>query len=256
MVFTDPPYNVPIEGHVTSSKAHGRFVMGDGEMSDGEFTGFLTKTCEQMARALVDGGVGYFCMDWRHMTNVLAAAEEAGLALINGLCVWDKGTGGMGSFYRSQHELVFVLKKGKAAHLNGVELGRNGRNRSNVWAYEGVNGFGADKAREREMHPTVKPLALVKDAILDASAKGEIVLDLFGGSGTTLVAAETAGRKARLMELDPTYADVIIRRWQAMSGDEAIHASSGESSRSFSFSRAEVAASLPPARVRVRVSAD
>ena len=255
MVFTDPPYNVPIEGHVTSSKAHGRFVMGDGEMSDAEFTGFLTKTCEQMARALVDGGVGYLCMDWRHMTNVLAAAEAAGLARIN-LCVWDKGIGGMGSFYRSQHELVFVLKKGKAAHLNAVELGRNGRNRSNVWAYEGVNGFGADKAREREMHPTVKPLALVKDAILDASAKGEIVLDLFGGSGTTLVAAETAGRKARLMELDPTYADVIIRRWQAMSGGEAIHASFGENFRSLSFSRAEVAASLPPARVRVRVSAD
>jgi DNA modification methylase len=253
MVFTDPPYNVPIQGHVTSSKDHGRFVMGDGEMSDAEFTGFLAKTCQQMDHALVDGGVGYLCMDWRHMGNVLAAAQAAGLALIN-LCVWDKGAGGMGSFYRSQHELVFVLKKGKAAHLNAVELGRNGRNRSNVWAYGGVNGFGADKAREREMHPTVKPAALVKDAILDASKKAEIVLDLYGGSGTTLIAAETSGRRARLMELDPTYADVIIRRWEAMSGREALHARSGESFRSLSFSRPET--TLPPARVRVRVSVD
>ena len=182
-VFTDAPYNVPIEGHVTSSKAHGRFIMGDGEMSDAEFTAFLEAVCRQIERALIDGGIAYFCMDWRHMRHVLDAVEAAGLNLLN-LCVWDKRAGGMGSFYRSRHELVFVLKKGKAVHLNTVELGKNGRNRANVWAYEGVNGFGADKAREREMHPTVKPLALVKDALLDSSKKGDVVLDLFGGSGT------------------------------------------------------------------------
>lgn len=235
-VFTDAPYNVPIEGHVTSSKTHGRFVMGDGEMSDAEFTTFLTAVCRQIERALIDGGIAYFCMDWRHMRHVLDAAQVAGLSVLN-LCVWDKGAGGMGSFYRSRHELVFVLKKGKAAHLNTVELGKNGRNRANVWAYEGVNGFGADKAREREMHPTVKPLALVKDALLDSSNKGDIVLDLFGGSGTTLIAAEQAGRRARLTELDPKYADVIIRRWEAASGREARHAALGRTFRTMSFDR-------------------
>lgn len=235
-VFTDAPYNVPIEGHVTSSKAHGRFVMGDGEMSDAEFTSFLEAVCRQIEGALIDGGIAYFCMDWRHMRHVLDAVEAAGLSVLN-LCVWDKGAGGMGSFYRSRHELVFVLKKGKAPHVNTVELGKNGRNRANVWAYEGVNGFGADKAREREMHPTVKPLALVKDALLDSSKKGDVVLDLFGGSGTTLIAAEQAGRRARLTELDPKYADVIIRRWEAASGREAIHEASGETFGELSLSR-------------------
>ncbi|MDB5480487.1 MAG: methylase domain protein [Caulobacteraceae bacterium] len=252
-VFTDAPYNVAIQGHVTSTAAHGRFVMGDGEMSDGEFTGFLEATCRQIERCMVDGGVAYFCMDWRHMRNVLDAAEAAKLAVLN-LCVWDKGTGGMGSFYRSQHELVFVLKKGTAAHLNTVELGKNGRNRSNVWAYPSVNGFGADKARERAMHPTVKPLALVKDAILDSSKKGDVVLDLFGGSGTTLIAAQISGRRARVMELDPRYADVIIRRFEAMSGKEAVHATLGLTFRSLSFERPE-GPSPPPARARARVRA-
>ena len=207
---------------MTSSKGHGEFVQASGEMSDAEFTGLLTKVMQQCATAFVDGGLAYVCMDWRHMANVLAAAEAADLTLVN-LCVWDKGAAGMGSFYRSQHELVFVLKKGGAAHQNNVQLGKSGRNRSNVWAYTGVGGFGADKAREREMHPTVKPLALVKDALLDVSKKGDLVLDLFGGSGTTLVAAERAGRRCRMVELDPKYADVIIRRWEAMSGKEAVH---------------------------------
>jgi DNA modification methylase len=249
-VFTDPPYNVAIEGHVTSAKGHGEFVQASGEMTDAEFTEFLTKTMQQIDRALVDGGLAYVCMDWRHMAHVLAAAEAAGLALLN-LCVWDKGAAGMGSFYRSQHELVFVLKKGKAAHLNTVQLGKNGRNRSNVWGYEGVTGFGADKARERSLHPTVKPMALVKDALLDASHKGDLVLDLFGGSGTTLIAAERSGRRCRMMELDPKYADVIIRRWEAMSGREAVCEGLDLTFRSVSYGRPE--ASLPPARVRVRV---
>jgi DNA modification methylase len=252
VVFTDPPYNVAIEGHVTSKKAHGEFVQASGEMSDAEFTGFLTQVMEQIDRGLVDGGLAYTCMDWRHLTNVLAAVEAAGLTLIN-LCVWDKLAPGMGSFYRSQHELVFVLKKGKAAHDNNVQLGKSGRNRSNVWAYEGVTGFGADKARERAMHPTVKPMAMVKDALLDSSKKGDLVLDLFGGSGTTLIAAERAGRRCRMLELDPKYADVIIRRWEAVSGREAVHETLGLTHRTLSFGRPEAA--LPPARVRVRVNA-
>ncbi len=239
VVFTDPPYNVPVQGHVTSSKAHGEFVEGSGEMSDAEFTGFLTRVMQQSANALDDGGLAYVCMDWRHMANVLAAAEATDLTLIN-LCVWDKGTGGMGSFYRSQHELVFVLKKGKAGHLNTVELGRNGRNRTNVWAYEGVSGFGVDKAREREMHPTVKPLALVQDALLDCTKKGDVVLDLFGGSGTTLIAAEKTRRRCRMTELDPRYADVIIRRWEAISGQEAVHEDLGLSFRTLSFGRPQI----------------
>jgi DNA modification methylase len=221
-------------------------------MSDAEFTAFLTKAAVQVARVLVDGGLAYVCMDWRHMAHVLAAAEAAELALLN-LCVWDKGYGGMGSFYRSQHEFVFVLKKGRAANVNTIQLGKNGRDRPNVWSYEGVSGFGADKARERAMHPTVKPLALVKDALLDCTTKGDVVLDLFGGSGTTLVAAETAGRRARVMELDPKYADVIIRRWEAMSGKEATHEALGLTFRSLSFGRPEK--TPPPARVRVRVAA-
>jgi DNA modification methylase len=249
VVHTDPPFNDQIEGHVTSSKRHGEFLQASGEMTDAEFTSFLTTVMGQCATALVDGGLAYVCMDWRHMTNVLAAAEAAGLTLIN-LCVWDKGVAGMGSFYRSQHELVFLLKKGKAAHENTVQLGKHGRNRSNVWAYAGVRGFGADKARERDMHPTVKPLALVKDALLDSSRKGDLVLDLFGGSGTTLVAAEKIGRRCRMVELDPKYADVIIRRWEAMSGQEAVHEALGLSFRAVSFGRPEAA--LPPARLGMR----
>jgi DNA modification methylase len=250
-VFTDPPYNVVIEGNASPSGAHGEFVQASGEMTDAEFTAFLTKATGQIARVLVDGGLAYVCMDWRHMEHVLAAAKAADLSLLN-LCVWDKGWGGMGSFYRSQHELVFVLRKGTVANINNIQLGKNGRNRPNVWAYKGVTGAGADKARERAMHPTVKPLALVKDALLDCTGKGDIILDLFGGSGTTLVAAEKIGRRARLMELDPKYADVIIRRWEAMSGKEAIHATLGLSFRSLGFGRPETAVPAP-ARVRVRV---
>jgi DNA modification methylase len=249
VTFTDPPYNVPIEGHVTSAKGHGEFVQASGEMSDAQFTAFLIQVMQQIDQSLVDGGLAYVCMDWRHMEHVLSAARTAGLDLLN-ICVWDKGAAGMGSFYRSQHELVIVLKKGSAAHNNTVKLGTSGRNRSNVWAYEGVIGFGADKAREREMHPTPKPLCLVKDALLDSSAKGDIVLDLFGGSGTTLVAAERTGRRCRMMELDPKYADVIIRRWQATTGKEAIHEGHGVSFQTLTFGRPE--AHLPPARVRVR----
>jgi DNA modification methylase len=252
VVFTDPPYNVRVEGHVTSKRGHGEFVQASGEMSDEEFTGFLTEVMTQIDGALVDGGLAYVCIDWAHAENLSAAAKAVGLRQIN-LVVWDKGTGGMGGLYRSQHELIFVLKKGNAEHLNNVQLGKNGRNRSTVWSYPGVSGFGADKAREREMHPTVKPLALVKDALLDCTKKGDLVLDLFGGSGTTLVAAEKAGRRCRMTELDAKYADVIIRRWEAISGQEAVHEKFGLTFRAMSFGRSET--TLPPARVRVRKAA-
>jgi DNA modification methylase len=250
-VFTDPPYNVVIEGNASPSGAHKEFVQASGEMSDPEFTQFLTRSFGQITGALVDGGLAYVCMDWRHMAHVLSAAEGAGLALLN-LCVWDKGSGGMGSFYRSQHELIFVLKKGRAPSINTIQLGRNGRNRPNVWSYEGVTGFGADKARERAMHPTVKPLALVKDALLDCTRKGDVVLDLFGSSGTTLIACEKTGRRCRMMELDPKYADVIIRRWEAFSGQEAVHEDLGLTFRHISFGRPDRSPALMPARVRQR----
>jgi len=226
-VFTDPPYNVPVQGHVTSSTQHGEFGMASGEMSDDEFTSFLAQVWEQIEAWLVPGGLAFMCMDWRHMRHVLDGANDRRLELLN-LIVWNKKVGGMGSQYRSQHELIFLLKKLGEAHTNRIMLGKNGRDRSNVWTYEGVGGFGLSKAKAREMHPTVKPLALVRDAILDTTARGDVVLDLFGGSGTTLIAAHDSKRRARLVELDPKYVDVSIRRWQDFSGKQARLAGTGE----------------------------
>lgn len=274
-VFTDAPYNVPVAGHITGSGHHGEFVMASGEMTDAEFTTFLTRVFVQIVAALVPGGLAYFCMDWRHMRHTLDAAEAAGVDLVN-LIVWDKTAGGMGSFYRSRHELVFLFRKPGAPHLNRVQLGSNGRNRANVWAYDGVNGFGAGKARARELHPTVKPLAMVRDAILDSSARGDAVLDLFGGSGTTIIAAEHSGRRGYATELDPRYVDVGVTRWQDFTGREARLATTGQTFAEVRAARAAVAVataqvvpisaaspaapspliqSLPPARVRTRLAA-
>ena len=229
VVFTDPPYNVPIDGHVCGLGAvkHREFAMGVGEMSSKEFAGFLRRTLEGLADVCVDGALLYVCMDWRHLRELLEAAAEAGLALIN-LCVWNKSNGGMGSLYRSKHEMICVFKRGEAAHVNNVELGRHGRYRTNVWDYAGVNSFGRDRLDDLAAHPTVKPTALVADAIKDASKRGEIALDVFGGSGTTLLAAERTRRRARLIELDPAYVDVAVRRWQALTGRQAMHAETGE----------------------------
>ncbi len=237
--FNDLPYNVRINGHVTGNAAHGEFVMASGEMSKDQFQAFLVTTCALILLALQPGGIAYLCMDWRHIAQLQAAAESAGGEVIN-LIVWDKKTGGMGSFYRSRHELILVVRKPGASHLNNVELGRHGRDRHNVWTYEGVNGFGKAKAATRAMHPTVKPLAMVRDALLDCSAKGDLILDLFGGSGTTLIAAEATGRRARMMELDPVYVDVIIRRFEDYTGKAAILAATGQT---FAELRAERAAS-------------
>ncbi len=226
-VFTDPPYNVAIGGHVTSNSRHAEFVMASGEMSDAAFAGFLHQVWTQISAALVPGGLAYFCMDWRHMRHTLESMDGTELELLN-LIVWDKTAGGMGSFYRSRHELVFLVKKPGAPHLNRVQLGSNGRDRSNVWVYEGVNGFGSSKARTRDLHPTVKPLAMVIDALLDSTERGGVVLDLFSGSGTSLIAAQETRRRGRAMDLDPRYVDTGVIRWQDYTGQEAVLAETGE----------------------------
>jgi DNA modification methylase len=229
LIFADPPYNVPISGHVCGlgQTQHREFAMASGEMSRSEFTVFLETVFGHMVNHASDGSIHFVCMDWRHIGETLAAGEQAYTELKN-LCVWAKSNGGMGSFYRSRHELVFVFKSGTAPHINTFELGQTGRYRTNVWEYPGVNSFSKDRDDALEMHPTVKPVALVADAIRDCSKRRQIVLDPFGGSGTTLIAAEKTGRRARLLELDPRYCDTIIRRWQRLNGKHACHAESGK----------------------------
>ena len=216
MVFTDPPYNVPIAGHVSGKGKvkHREFVAASGEMDVAEFTRFLTASLTNMARFSTDGALAYVCMDFRHLGELYEAGAAAFDQLIN-LCVWVKSNAGMGSPYRSQHELIAVFKRGHLQHVDNIALGKHGRNRSNVWQYPGMSSFSATREAELAMHPTVKPLPLVVDAILDASRKDDIVLDPFAGAGTTALAAEQTGRRARLLELDPLYGDVIIRRCEA-----------------------------------------
>lgn len=228
MVFTDPPYNVPIDGHVCGLGAvkHREFAMAFGEMSESEFISFLLSAFRHLARFSANGSIHFVCMDWRHIRELLAAATEIYRELKN-LCVWNKDNGGMGSFYRSQHELIFVFKNGSAPHINNIDLGRYGRNRTNVWDYPGVNSLGEGRLSELAMHPTVKPVALVADAILDCSKRDGIILDCFGGSGTTLIAAERTGRRGYLIEFDPVYVDVTIRRYQKLTGQKAVHAETG-----------------------------
>jgi DNA modification methylase len=228
LVFTDPPYNVPIDGHVGGNGRirHREFVMASGEMSEGEFAGFLTRALHAASQASADGAILFVCMDWRHASELLAAARQVRLEYKN-LCVWAKDNGGMGTFYRSQHELVFVFKRGHKAHINNFGLGETGRYRTNVWNYAGVNTLRPGRRDELAMHPTVKPVALVADAIRDCSHRGGIVLDPFAGSGTTLIAAEKTGRVGCALELDPRYVDVVVRRWEAFTGGMARHATTG-----------------------------
>lgn len=223
MVFTDPPYNVPIQGHVCGKGAikHREFEMASGEMSSSQFTDFLSQFLEKTFHSCVSGAILYCCMDWRHMSEMLAATQRTGCELKN-LCVWVKDNGGMGSLYRSRHELVFVFKHGQSPHINNVQLGKHGRYRTNVWEYAGVNSLRKDRMEELALHPTVKPLNLVADAIKDCSEHGAIILDPFGGSGTTLLAAEKTGRRSRLIEIDPHYCDVIIQRWEKLTGKKAL----------------------------------
>jgi DNA modification methylase len=228
MVFTDPPYNCKIQGHARAKKGSSReFVMASGEMSLREFKNFLSTSMAHFADWTRDGAILYVCMDFAHMVELLAAAMPI-FGKPKNLCVWAKDNAGMGSFYRSQHELVFVYKNGDAPHINNFGLGEHGRYRTNVWKYPGANA-GPDRAETLAMHPTVKPTALVVDAIKDCSHRHGLILDPFAGSGTTVLACERTGRRARVAELDPVYVDLIVQRWQQATGKTAIHADSGKS---------------------------
>ena len=228
-VFTDPPYNVPIDGHVCGLGRirHADFAMGCGEMNEAEFREFLEGVFRQLAANTVDGSIHQICMDWRHMNEMLAAGKAAYDELKN-VCVWSKRNAGMGTFYRSRHELVFVWKNGCAPHINTFELGQYGRSRSNVWDYAGVNSYKPGRLEELAMHPTVKPVALVADAIKDCSRRNDLVLDPFAGSGTALIAVERTGRRAAALEIDPHYVDVAVRRWQDYTGKAAVLAATGK----------------------------
>ncbi|WP_261404497.1 DNA modification methylase [Chenggangzhangella methanolivorans] len=253
MSISDAPYNVSIRNHVGSSR-HSEFVMGVGEMTAEAFTTFLANFLMMCSRFCRAGAVHMAFMDWRHMAEMLAAGAASKLELKN-LCVWDKGSGAMGSLYRSQHELVFVFKEPSAPHANNVQLGKFGRNRTNVWAYPGAAGL----RKELELHPTPKPVAMIADAIRDVSNRNDIVLDAFSGSGTTIIAAAKTGRRARVIELDPAYVDVAIRRWEAWSGGVARHVETGASFAELAAMRSAKSDETPepevepaPAAIRVR----
>ncbi len=228
-VFTDPPYNVPIDGFVSGlgKTRHREFAMGTGEMSREQFIGFLSETVAAFKSVLVDGAIAFIAMDWRHGGELCEAVAQNGLEQKN-LCVWVKSNAGMGSFYRSQHELIYVFKHGEAPHQNNFGLGAGGRTRSNVWQYRGVNAFGKDRMNLLAVHPTVKPVAMIADALRDVTRRDDVVLDVFLGSGSTLIAAEETGRICCGVELDPLYVDAAIRRWQKRTGKDAVHAVSGE----------------------------
>ena len=229
LVFTDPPYNVAIDGNVCGlgSVKHREFAFASGEMNRQQFVGFLTSTLGNTARVMRDGAIAFVCIDWRHMGEMLEAGGKVFTEQKN-LIVWNKTNGGMGAFYRSKHELIFVFKQGKGEHTNSFGLGQTGRYRTNVWDYPGISSMGKNRSEELAMHPTVKPVALIADAIKDCSRRGEIVLDGFGGSGSTLIAAEKTGRSARIIEYDPIYCDTIIRRWETFTGKHAMLASTNE----------------------------
>jgi len=227
MAFLDPPYNVRVRDIVGRGQIkHGEFAMASGELSRASFVEFLKHSLTAATSVSRDGAVHFVCMDWRHLGELREAGDAVYDEMLN-LVVWVKTNGGQGSFYRSQHEHVGVFRVGEAAHLNNIELGRHGRSRSNVWHYAGVNTFRAGRLDELKCHPTVKPVALVADAIKDCTARDDIVLDTFCGSGTTILAAERVGRRAYAMEIEPRFVDVAIKRWQAFTRKDAVHAHSG-----------------------------
>jgi len=244
-VFTDPPYNVKVNGHVRG-KASGfkEFAEGSGEMSRDEFVALLVDALGSAVAHSKSGAVVFACMDWRHHVEMDEALVKLGLELLN-ICVWVKTNGGMGSLYRSRQEFVFVAKKPGASHMNNVQLGQHGRNRTNVWEYAGATGGAKDPDDNWDAHPTVKPVRLVMDALLDVTAPGDLVLDPFLGSGTTLMAAERTGRRCVGVEIEPAFVDLAIRRWQKLTGRDAIHAESGHSFNEIA-SDASGEASSPP----------
>ena len=244
LILTDEPYNVPIAGHVTGG-AHREFLMASGEMTDAEFRGFNAAWIGAALPHLRDGGLFGTFIDWRGHPTVIAAALQLGLTPFN-LIVWAKTNAGMGSLYRSQHELLPLFKKGKAAHINNVELGKNGRWRSNVWTYPGASSMGSEARQGLQHHPTVKPVAMLEDALLDMTERGDIVLDPFLGSGSTLIAAEKTGRCCRGVELDPLYVDVILQRYEFIAGRSALLESTGETYAELAERRQAEARQVPP----------
>ena len=219
--FLDPPYNVKISGHAVARGSHREFAMASGEMSEEQFRTFLSETLGTAAAVSREGAVHFVCMDWRHMDDLAAVGKPVYGALLN-LCVWNKSNAGMGSLYRSKHELVFVYRVGSTPHVNNIELGRHGRNRTNVWDYASVNSMKGSRREDLSLHPTVKPTGLVADALQDVTKRGDLVLDLFLGSGTTLISAERTGRRFRGVEYDPAYVDVAIARWSDKTGLEPV----------------------------------
>tara|TARA_R110000868_G_scaffold56323_2_gene174344 strand:+ start:2770 stop:4059 length:1290 start_codon:yes stop_codon:yes gene_type:complete len=215
--FLDPPYNVAINGFANAKGRHREFAMASGEMDETQFRDFLTETLGACAQVSRDGAVHFVCMDWRHMDDVSVVGRTVYGDLLN-LCVWNKSNAGMGSLYRSKHELVFVYRVGTAPHINAVELGKHGRNRTNVWDYASVNSMAGSRREDLALHPTVKPAGMVADAIKDVTRQGDRVLDIFLGSGTTLIACERTGRRFCGVEIDPAYVDVAIERWCQMTG--------------------------------------
>jgi DNA modification methylase len=229
MVVTDPPYNVRVNGHVQgrAKKKHREFAMASGEMSRPEFTAFLSAVMSQAVRFSVKGSIHYWFIDWRHLPEMLGASEPLYTEWKN-LLVWAKSNAGQGAFYRSQHELIAVFKSGDSHHINNFGMGGQGRYRTNVLEYPGGATPDAKRQEELRIHPTVKPVALIADLIRDCSRRNGLILDLFGGSGTAVLAAEVAGRCARVVEIDPLYVDLIVRRWQLKTGKQAVHAQSGK----------------------------
>ena len=223
-VFTDPPYNVPINGHVKAgqTKACREFAMAVGEMTAGQFEAFLATIFDRLVANSKDGALHFICMDWRHMREILGAAEARYSELKN-VCVWAKDRGGMGSLYRSRHELIFVFKSGSGPHVNNIQLGKFGRCRTNVWNFPSVCSEGKSETD----HPTIKPTGMIREVILDCTNRGDVVLDCFGGSGSTLLAAEQVGRRGILIEIDPIYVDLTIRRFLNMWDQPVIHAETG-----------------------------
>lgn len=217
--FLDPPYNVKINGHANAKGRHREFAMASGEMSEDEFRGFLSSTLGACAKVSRDGAVHFVCMDWRHMADVTASVSDIYDTLLN-ICVWNKSNAGMGSLYRSKHEMVFVYRVGDAPHTNCVELGKHGRNRTNVWDYPSVNSMRGSRREDLSLHPTVKPVAMAADAICDVTRQGELVLDIFLGSGTSLIAAERVGRAFRGVDIDPAYVDLAMTRWSEITGKQ------------------------------------
>lgn len=252
MVLTDAPYNVKIQGNVggLGKHKHREFVQASGELSEAEFKEFLTTSIATLADFCRDGALLYMFMDWRHIYEIVSGIRAADLTMIN-MAVWAKTSPALGAFYRSQHELCFIAKKGEAKHKNNIDLGRWGRTRSNIWSYAGVNSFGAGRDEQLQMHSTCKNVSMLVDAIRDVSDRGEIVLDGFLGSGSTLIAAERTGRICRGVELDPLYVDTILHRWERVTKGTAILHGTGETITQVAERRAQEKLAVSP-RARSR----